>query len=382
LRTGGSRRSRERGVALIMALLIVALVTAIVVEVSWRFSLSMARNENRWHGAQARAYLEGGEQLARKVLLDDAIDPETSQTDAPWEPWAQESPAMPTEEGWVRGKLEDGNSRFNLNTLVPPQGQPPGGQPGGQPGIQPPGTQPPIQPLTAADFYNEPQRRLARFLQTITLEKEGPMPQQMAFEIVLAITDWIDQDSTIAQGGMGDAGAEAGDYESLDPPVIIANTYMTSISELSLVKGVTPEIFRILEPFVIALPPEGFTMNINTIRPELVRAFNVKDNLMPLDQALADALIQARNEPEPEPNPNKISKGFTSVAELQSLAETAGIRVNPTDVLDLSGLDVRSIYFIYRGETLVGEQLRRSKSLLFRPNPGLVEIVRRTDGNF
>lgn len=50
-----------------MALLVVALVTTIVVSVSWRFSLDMARNENRWHGSQARAYMEGGEQLARKV---------------------------------------------------------------------------------------------------------------------------------------------------------------------------------------------------------------------------------------------------------------------------------------------------------------------------
>jgi general secretion pathway protein K len=64
----------ERGVVLIMALLIVVLVTTVVVAVSWRFTLNMARNENRWHGSQARAYLEGGEQLARKVLRDDLTE--------------------------------------------------------------------------------------------------------------------------------------------------------------------------------------------------------------------------------------------------------------------------------------------------------------------
>src|SRR5690606_9506515 len=108
-----------------------ALVTTIAVSVSWRFNLSMARNENRWHGSQARAYLEGGEQLARLMLREDA---QLGNTDHLGEMWAQPSEPMPTDEGWIRGRIEDAHGRINLNLLMKaPPGSP------GTPGNNPPG---------------------------------------------------------------------------------------------------------------------------------------------------------------------------------------------------------------------------------------------------
>lgn len=350
----GSHR-RQRGVVLIMALLIVALVTTVVVQISWRFNLSMARNENRWHGAQARAYMEGGEQLARKILMEDAKE---SQIDFLGEMWAQQGQPLPTDEGWVRGELEDAHGRFNLNSLVPPPPKPPTGDNKENPIPAP------------EDQYSAAQRRFIRFLQTIELES-GPLDQTAAFDIVAAISDWIDGDSRVTQGPFGGTGAEASEYDSLDPPVVIPNSEMTSVSELSLIKGMTPELYKKLEPYVIALPAKGFEMNINTVRPEILRAFNLKGEFFPLDEGSWGAVVEARN---------AALEGIASVDQFVS-AVSAVLGIDAAQ-FDTEGLGVASYYFIYKGETLVGEQVRRGKSLLFRENANVVDVVRRTDGNF
>src|SRR5690606_14805629 len=88
-------------------------------------------------------------------------------------------------------------------------------------------------------------------------------------------------------------GAEADYYLGLDPPHPITNGPMTSVSELSLIKGMTPDIYERLLPLVIALP-EDVKMNINTLKPELLRALNRKDILQPLEEAEWRALVDER----------------------------------------------------------------------------------------
>lgn len=356
-----SARKNQRGVVLIMALLIVVLVTTVVVQVSWRFNLSMARNENRWHGAQARAYLEGGEQLASMILREDAKEGPVDHLN---EMWAQRNQPLPTDEGWVGGQLEDAHGRFNLNTLVPPPPPATGGTGGDA-------NRSPTEPVAPEDQFSAPQRRFIRFLQTIELES-GPIDQTIALELVAAIADWIDPDSNVTQGPLGGVGAEASHYESLDPPVYISNTWMTSVSELSLIKGVTPELYKKLEPFVVALPRDNFTMNINTVRPEILRAFNVKNEFYPLDEESWAALVEARGAAE---------EGIASVDQFVQFLTDQGLMIDAA-LFDTDGLGTASHYFIFTGETLVGEQVRRSKTLLFRMSPDQVMVVRRTDGNF
>ncbi len=338
------RRCRERGMALVLSLFIVVLVTAIVVSVSWRFQLGMARNENRWHGAQARAYLEGGEQLARKVLIDDALE---SQNDHLREIWAQSGDPLPTDEGWIRGRLEDAHSRFNLNLLIAPVVDP---------------TKPPPLP---EDKYSAMQRRFIRFLQMIELE-DGFLDLAEAIAIVDAIQDWLDPDSN----PFGFNGAERSHYDSLDPPVMIANGPMQSVSELLLVKGMTPELYEKLVPYIIALD-ESVKMNINTVTPEILRAFNRKELLEPLNESEWQALVEERNLPE---------LGFNEVKDFANSPVVQAI-LGDNKQFDTANLTTASSYFLFFGETLVGEQVRRSKSLLVRAR-GQVEVVRRTDANF
>lgn len=337
----------QKGMALILALFIVVLVTAVTVSVTWRFKLSMARNENRWHGAQARAYLEGSEQLARKVLMEDAME---SQNDHLKELWTQTGDPLPTDEGWIRGKLEDAHGRFNLNLLIPPEV---------------PERKKDDPPPDPADKYSAYQRRFIRFLQMIELES-GAIDPQVAVGIVDAIQDWLDKDNQPS----GFEGAERSHYESLDPPVMITNGPMTSVSELLLVKGVTPELYQKLLPYIIALP-DDVRMNINTVPPVILRAFNRKESLEPLNEADWQALVEERNLPE---------FGYGDVKSFADSPVVQGI-LGDAKTFDTKDLDVKSNYFLFFAETLVGEQVRRSKSLLFRSN-NTVDVVRRTDANF
>ncbi len=342
----------QNGMALILALFIVVLVTSVVVSVSWRFQLSMARNENRWHGAQARAYLEGAEQLASMALMADLKDPVEGPVDHLRDIWAQSGDPLPTDEGWVRGRLEDAHARFNLNLMVPPP------RPANDKG------KPPKEPL---DQYSAMQKRFIRFLQLIELEETGgPVELDQAVGIVEALQDWLDEDNQPS----GFNGAEESHYRSQDPPINITNGPMTSVSEFLLVKGVTPELYSKLLPYIIALP-DDVKMNINTVSPPVLRAFNRKNTLEPLNEADWQALVEERNLPE---------LGHESVKAFADSPVVQGI-LGDEKQFDTENLVVSSHYFLLFSETLVGEQVRRGQSLLFRDDSN-VQVVRRTDANF
>ncbi len=348
---------RQRGVVLIMALLIVALVTTIVVSVSWRFNLSMARNENRWHGSQARAYLDGGEQLARLVLREDS---QQGLTDHLAEIWAQQGDPLPTDEGWIRGRIEDAHGRLNLNLMVQ----------------QFRGTQDPNLDMNDPTVrFTAAQRRLIRLLQTFELEN-GPMDVNEATSIVEALQDWLDSDHEIS--GMG--GAEQDYYSGAGIEYPVPNGPIASVSDLMVIRGMTPEIYRALEPYVIALDT-SVTLNINTMPPALFRTFNVKANLEPLEEGQANALLQIRNATMmTDENGVPLKGGFQNPDEFGNDPTVQSI-IGSKDESETSDLVVASNYFLYFGETLVGEQVRRSKAVLLR-NGADVSVLRRTDAGF
>ena len=376
--------ANQRGAVLIMALLIVALVTTIVVSVTWRFELGMARNENRWHGVQARAYLEAGEGLASYALKADYFIDQTE--DRPWddltEEWAMPQPPFPTDEGWFRGSLEDAQGRINLNLLVynekyDPEKDPP------------------------HERYSSSQKRFLRLLQLMELEEGSFLDPDLATGILDAISDWIDADNETT----GFYGAEADYYDSLDPPYVIANREMATISELSMVKGITPELFQMLEPYVSALPgpraapigaqpPQPVFTNLRTMKPILMRTLNRKDVLEPLTEEEWLTMLQARGGPLPGMEESQLGNNaqpvpvgeFKTIEEFAELPEVKAILGEAGDkgTFDGGELVVRSRYFYLNTETLVGEQLRRGKSLLFRDlnKGGNTSVIRRTSANY
>ena len=224
------RRGRQRGVALITAVLVVALATILAVSVGFKGYLDQRRTATAFALDQSLQIALGGEAWAADVLRRDGQ--RSSKTDDFTEEWATPIPPIPIEDGEFQGQLEDMQGRFNLNSLVRPQN-----------GM--------LRVDTAA------LERFTRLLELLGLEEKW----------AAIIADWIDTD---IEAGFP-YGAEDPAYTGLTPPYRTANMPITRVSELLAIAEFGPERYRTLEPFVTALPV-GTRINLCTAPPEVLDA--------------------------------------------------------------------------------------------------------------
>ena len=106
---------RQRGVALITVLLVVALVTVVCAALLLRQQLAIRSTGNQLLVRQAQYYAEGGELVAKALLRRDMSE---GQVDHLAEAWANPRLRFPLDEGGeLRLRIEDLSGRFNLNSL-------------------------------------------------------------------------------------------------------------------------------------------------------------------------------------------------------------------------------------------------------------------------
>ena len=209
---------RQRGIALITAVLMVALATMLAVGVVYRGVLDQRRTATMFAMDQAWEIALGAEAWAADFLQRDL---QQSQGDNLSETWAQPLPPLPVEGGSVAGRLVDLQGRFNLNNLVFADGTP--------------------NPDAIAQF--------SRILVALDLEPNWAS----------IMADWIDLDT---QPGFPD-GAEDNVYLGQAPPYLAANMPITRASEIMALPGFGPERWAKLKPYVAALPV-GTTLNVCT----------------------------------------------------------------------------------------------------------------------
>lgn len=117
-------KTTQRGAAVVMAMLVVA-VSAMLVSGAFLRQSAMARQvENEVAIGQGQRLLEGAVDWVRVILREDA---RTSAVDHLGEPWAVslEQTRLDNEGGdaaWISGAIEDAQSRFNLCNLSGPTG--------------------------------------------------------------------------------------------------------------------------------------------------------------------------------------------------------------------------------------------------------------------
>ncbi len=207
----------QSGVALLMAMLVVALASVTAVTLMHQQSLSVRRTDHIRNADIAMLYGYGLEDYARLILRKDARN---SNIDSLDEDWAQGIPVLPISGGFLSGEMIDAQGLINLNDVL----------------------------------SQETEDRLRSLCNNLNIGSE----------FIDALKDWIDTDlDTVSPEG-----AEDDYYTALETPYRSANRPMTDISELRLVKGVDDKIYQTLKPFVTVLP--GATaLNINTM-PEQV----------------------------------------------------------------------------------------------------------------
>jgi general secretion pathway protein K len=218
---------RVRGVALLTALLVVALATALVAALIDDGGIALARTANVRRAAQADALANGLEDWAIQLLRRDlAVDEVDSRSDL----WAQPLPPTPVPGGRIGGRMRDLGGCFNLNNLAGPNG------------------------------VDEVQLELFRRLLGALKLDPG---------IADAAADWVDVD--LMPGAI--RGAEDAAYLGLPRPYRAANARFADASELRLVRGVDAAAWRALVPHVCALP-DRTRINANTATLPLLQALS------------------------------------------------------------------------------------------------------------
>ena len=303
-------KRKQHGIALIMVLLVVALVSIIAVGIATNQQLNTKRTENLLNNEQAYMYLLAAEYFAKDILIEDALNNSTDSFD---DIWARETAPIPVDGGSVQGKIEDLQSFININSLIDGNGQ-----------------------------INANQLAVLR---NLINELSSQQP-----EIVIpnnyqqAIADWIDSDLD----ARAPDGAEDGEYLNKTLPYIAANQYFASKSELVLVNGFNFTNFSQLSPYITALPDTVSTINVNTADAMLISSLS---NQISFDDA--NDIIKARPK-----------KGYADNDTFLNLPEVKNKNVNP----DL--ITMRSNYFLLTARAIIGNSTSNLYSLLWRESAG------------
>lgn len=300
-----SRRRQPPGVALLMTLLVVTLLTIVVVEFTYSTNVEAHLTRNSLAALQGRYLARAGVALGELALKVDAVAKATRArppVETLLDPWALPLPPHPLGVGDAGFRIEDESARFNLNSLA---------------------FNPGANPITL-----EARKTLFQGILAAT---------GLDVNLLFPLLDWLDPDDEVS----ATTGAETEHYQRLVPAYLPRNGKILNLDELQLVRGfgeLTREQWALLRPLLTVLPREDLRINVNTASEALLTAL-----LAPVDAPAAANAIVARREQQP----------FLSVGELN---EIPGWTQIPQQAR--SFFDVRSQYFTIHGIGVAGEVTR------------------------
>ncbi len=262
---GGAKAGvrNERGVALMLALLFVVLLTALVVEYMYESNVDAAFVQGYASEVEAsiaaRSAVANGIALLEQDLLE-AYEAGGELFDSLHDSWAHGVQLQTINNAIMQCRIEDEYGKINLNALMSADGE-------------------------------EHNEILIDALDAL-FEMRGADA-----DVVDAILEWMDPRGAGNARGQGDSGDSY--YQTLDIPYGSKQAPMDSVEELLLVRGITPELFY-GNPEEDQLPltrlltvnghPQG-QINVNTAPFETLEAMGeALDGRL----ALADVIIRER----------------------------------------------------------------------------------------
>lgn len=296
--------------------------------------VSLRRTANIINGDQAKLFTLAAENLGMLLLKRDLKD---TPNDHMGEDWALSSLTgvdipipgfehLPEQDQpSVNVRIQDLNSRFNLNNLINKKGQ-----------------------ASTKDL-----EMFKRLLRTIGLSEVE--------NIANSIVDWVDKDidPTFPDG------AEDNDYMGLEIPYRAANQLFISPTELYLVKGMTPQIYEKLFPFIAVLPTRT-KINVNTATAELLTS--ISDSLTMKD---AQEIVKERDEKFKQ-------SGFAKLDQFIKLNVIGALVKKDKKLLALitEKFSVQSDYFLVTSMAQYGEGRMNLYSVVARDKKKVRVVVR------
>jgi general secretion pathway protein K len=241
---------RQRGVALVLTLLILTIlvVTGLELNRAMRVEASLAGNFRDL--TQASYIAQSGVEIARSLIQED--DPAYDAADERWahfELLAHLSQQL-FPEGYFTGRIVDESGKFNPNGLI-------------------------------TSYGNVDPKKRDQIERLLILLRHDPT-------VVDAVLDWLDPDEMRRT-----LGAEREHYTLLKPPYAPKNGPLDSLGEMLLIKGITPSIFYGTEEKeglrdYLTVYSEG-KININTASLAVLMSLSPK-----VDQMMAQAVVDYR----------------------------------------------------------------------------------------
>lgn len=294
--------TKQRGAAIIIALFVVALVAAIATIMIERLRTDIRRTELILNANTAYLYAQGSVAWAIDQLNTN---------------WKQQQPnkivdktpiraAQNKKQGYVIDSvIYDAQSYFNLNNLTDPLYQP----------------------------------YFTRLIQTVAPTIEAAQAQN----ITLAVVNWI-------SGGNNPALDEY--YLKSSPSYRAPHRPMVSLSELRLVKDVSPALFNKLSPLIFALP-KTTPLSINNADASVIMTLSPN---MSLDSA-------------------KGVQNKCKAVPFQTIEEVNNFSIFKNNPIDSSKITVISNYFLVEVDVTLGSQHSVVYTLLERVAQGAQSVT-------
>ncbi len=238
------RLKNESGFALILTLVVTALMVAVVVEMIHQVYVDTSLSRGFRDGQQASILAEsgaiGGAKLLQMTLSGRTFTALTDRWAAPLK--------LEDDAGSLEITVSEESGKIYINGLV-----------------QPNGTE---EPFTLAAL-----RRLGARL-------------KLQEDVWNAAADWIDSDDMPRSGG-----AETAYYRTLKPAYSASNHKFMTLTELSLVKGITPDLLGRLRPYLTIFSDQAGShlININTAPKEVLFALDSG-----IDDRMAERILERR----------------------------------------------------------------------------------------
>lgn len=239
-------RLRDRsGFALVLTLVVTALMVAVVVEMIHQVYVDVSLSRGFRDAQQASLLAESGATGGAKLLQSGLSGRTYTSLSDKW----SEPIKLDDEVGSIVITISEESAKINLNDLVADNGE-------------------------YKDFISGALKRLGRRL-------------QMSEELWGSLADWLDSNEEPRSGGV-----ESSYYRSQKQSYNARNGKLATLTELTLVKGFTPELFGKLRPFVTIWsdqPGASAKININTAPKEVLAALD--DGL---DDRSAESILERR----------------------------------------------------------------------------------------
>ncbi len=334
----GSVPHSESGIALLLVLLFVVLLSAIVVEFTYEMRIEAVITRNQTDKALAEIAAKSATAVGMALLqqdLDNLDGASGGSFDAFTDVWAAGMPYQEINDGVMRCTITDEYGKLNVNALFRGNGR------------------------------GEPNPAVEMVLRKL-FEIRG-----LSQDPVDAIMDWIDPDDEPRP-----TGAELEYYSSLGVPYGCKNAPMDSVEELLLVRGITPEVFfgdptgevpRLpLYELLTVYGSEDGTINANTAPEELLYIIGEATGR----SGIAQVIVQARQESPFQSEDDLVARGITERRQRNPRGQST-----PTDIsFGVAG----RVYRIY-GDGFSHDASVRIESYVFRDPRGGPNALRVLD---